>query len=61
MSMMTQLAKLTPQSDLNVYYTNQFHNRDAQTGYAKIGEEIARELPQVDAFCGMVGTSGISG
>jgi cysteine synthase len=45
--------------DPSVYYTNQFHNRDAQAGYAPIGAEIARVLPQVDAFCGMVGTAGM--
>jgi cysteine synthase len=43
----------------NVYYTNQFHNRDAQAGYARIGDEIAVALPRVDAFCGMVGTAGM--
>jgi len=46
-------------ADPSVYYTNQFHNRDAQIGYARIGHEIARELPRVDAFCGMVGTAGM--
>lgn len=45
--------------DPQVYYTDQFHNRDAQVGYARIGEEIAGVLPRVDAFCGMVGTSGM--
>ena len=45
--------------DPNVYYTNQFHNRDAQAGYAGIGNEIAVALPRVDAFCGMVGTAGM--
>ncbi|MFN8062361.1 MAG: cysteine synthase family protein [Vicinamibacterales bacterium] len=46
-------------ADARVYYTNQFHNRDAQAGYAGIGEEIASALPRVDAFCGMVGTAGM--
>lgn len=46
-------------ADPSVFYTNQFHNRDAANGYAHIGEEIAMALPRVDAFCGMVGTAGM--
>jgi cysteine synthase len=42
-----------------VFYTDQFRNRDAQAGYARIGDEIVAALPRVDAFCGMVGTSGM--
>jgi cysteine synthase len=42
-----------------VYYTDQFRNKDAQAGYARIGEELARSLAHLDAFCGMVGTAGM--
>lgn len=45
--------------DPNVLYTDQFRNRDAQSGYAKVGEEIAAARTQVDAFCAMVGTGGM--
>lgn len=46
-------------ADPNVYYTDQFRNKDAQAGYAKIGTEIAQSLAHVDAFCGMVGSAGM--
>lgn len=55
--MMARAETLVASGD--VYYTNQFHNRDAQAGYARIGEEILQALPRVDAFCGMVGTAGM--
>ena len=42
-----------------VYYTDQFRNKDAQSGYANIGHEIVQSLAHVDAFCGMVGTAGM--
>ncbi len=44
----------------NVYWTNQFENRDAIEGYLAMGNEILQQLNvQVDAFCGAVGTAGM--
>jgi cysteine synthase len=42
------------------YWTNQFHNADAQVGYAGIGREIIEQLNgKIDLFCGGVGTAGM--
>ncbi len=42
------------------YWTNQFNNRDALTGYRKMGAEILEQLSQpVDVFCAAVGTAGM--
>ncbi len=42
------------------YWTNQFVNEDAKTGYAGIGREIVAQLNgKVDAFCGGIGTAGM--
>lgn len=42
------------------YFTNQFENRDAISGYTKIGEELIKQLDQpIAAFCGAVGTGGM--
>ena len=43
----------------NTYYTNQFYNRDALKGYARMGEELLSQLGSIDAFCGAVGTAGM--
>jgi cysteine synthase len=44
----------------NCYWTNQFHNADAQIGYAGIGREIIEQLEgKIDLFCGAVGTAGM--
>lgn len=43
-----------------VYWTNQFSNPDALTGYAGIGKELVQQMDApIDAFCGGVGTSGM--
>ena len=42
----------------NTYYTNQFYNRDALKGYARMGELLS-QLGPIDAFCGAVGTAGM--
>ena len=51
---------LRPGAREGAYPTDQFNNRDALVGYAKIGEEL---LAQVDgpiaAFCGAVGVGGM--
>jgi cysteine synthase len=44
----------------NTYFTNQFHNADSLKGYEKIGEELLQQLPEIDAFCGSVGTAGMA-
>lgn len=43
----------------HVFYTDQFHNRDAHAGQARLGAELADELARVDVFCAMVGTAGL--
>ncbi|MEL7124325.1 MAG: pyridoxal-phosphate dependent enzyme, partial [Bacteroidota bacterium] len=44
----------------NTYFTNQFHNTDELIGYAKIGEELLNQVPQIiDVFCGAIGTAGM--
>lgn len=46
--------------EANVYFTDQFNNRDELKGYAKIGEELMTQIPQpIDAFCGAIGTAGM--
>lgn len=40
------------------YFTNQFKNRDALVGYETIGRELVQQVPEIDAFCGAVGTAG---
>lgn len=42
-----------------VYYTNQFHNRDALEGYREIGRELSEQVGALDVFCGAVGTGGM--
>lgn len=42
------------------YWTDQFSNRDALPGYARMGEEILAQVARpVDAFCAAVGTAGM--
>lgn len=41
------------------YWTDQLNNEDSLVGYRDIGREILVQLPQVHAFCGMVGTAGM--
>jgi cysteine synthase A len=42
------------------FWTNQFVNEDAKTGYAGIGREIVEQLDgKLDLFCGGVGTGGM--
>ncbi len=53
--MMARAESLRNHSD--VYYTNQFHNRDALVGYEQLGRELLEARP--DAFCAAVGTAGL--
>ena len=44
----------------NTYWTDQFRNTDAITGYMGIGRELLEQTGgQLDAFCGAVGTGGM--
>lgn len=43
------------------FTTNQTKNTDSRIGYAGIGHELIEQFPGgIDAFCGAVGTSGMS-
>ena len=43
------------------FYTNQFNNTDALRGYMGIGKELAEQAgTTLTAFCGGVGTAGMS-
>ena len=42
------------------FWTDQFHNEDAITGYMAIGRELFEQTGgELDAFCGAVGTAGM--
>jgi cysteine synthase A len=48
-------------AETGAFWTNQLHNRDMLTGYAKIGEELLAQLPgppTIAAFCSYLGTAG---
>ena len=46
--------------DAGVFYSNQFYNEDAITGYMDIGREIVRQAGTgLDVFCAGVGTAGM--
>ena len=52
------IAVLAAEPD--TFWTDQFNNEDALDGYARIGEELARQTDgRLDAFCGAVGTGGM--
>ncbi len=53
-----QIAVLAAEPD--TFWTDQFHNEDAVSGYMGIGREILEQTGgRVDAFCGAVGTGGM--
>lgn len=41
------------------FWLDQFNNSYAATGYQAMGAEFITQLPQIDAFCGAVGTAGM--
>ena len=41
------------------FWTDQFNNRDALTGYGEIGRELLEQLGSFDVFCGATGTAGM--
>jgi cysteine synthase A len=44
----------------NTYWTDQFNNEDALTGYQGIGRELLEQTEgRIDVFCGAVGTGGM--
>jgi cysteine synthase A len=44
----------------DVFFTSQFHNQDALSGYEAIGRELLAQTDgRIDAFCGGVGTGGM--
>jgi cysteine synthase A len=46
--------------DAGTFWTDQFHNEDAITGYMGIGRELVEQTGGVlHAFCGAVGTAGM--
>ncbi len=52
-------AKRLAEGD-NTYFTDQFHNQDELIGYAKIGEELKKQIAKpIDIFCASVGTAGM--
>jgi len=54
----SQIAVLASEPD--TFWTDQFHNDDALTGYMGIGRELLEQTGgRVDAFCGAVGTGGM--
>jgi cysteine synthase A len=56
---MIERAKELAEAD-NTYFTNQLHNADHLSGYARIGEELIEQAEgEIDAFCGAVGTAGM--
>jgi cysteine synthase len=53
-----QIAVLA--NEPNTFWTDQFHNEDAITGYMGIGRELLEQTGgRIDAFCGAVGTGGM--
>ena len=52
-----RIAELT--KDANTFWTDQFNNRDALDGYARIGRELVEQIGNVDGFVGAVGTAGM--
>jgi cysteine synthase len=47
-------------SEPDTFWTDQFHNEDAVSGYMGIGRELLQQTGgRLDAFCGAVGTGGM--
>jgi cysteine synthase len=54
----TEIAVLAAEPD--TFWTDQFHNEDAISGYMGIGRELLEQTGgRIDAFCGAVGTGGM--
>jgi cysteine synthase A len=56
--MRAEVDRLLKEPD--TFWTDQFHNPDAITGYMGIGRELVEQTGgRLDAFCGAVGTAGM--
>ena len=54
----TEIAVLANEPD--TFWTDQFHNKDAISGYMGIGRELMQQTGgRIDVFCGAVGTGGM--
>jgi cysteine synthase A len=53
-------AIATLASEPDTFWTDQFHNEDAISGYMEIGRELLEQTGgRLDVFCGAVGTGGM--
>jgi len=55
-SMMKRAAEIA--TEIGGFQTDQFNNTDMVEGYRPLGEELARQVPGLSAFCAYVGTGG---
>jgi cysteine synthase len=55
-SMMKRAAEIA--AEVGGFQTDQFNNTDMVEGYRPLGEELARQVPGLSAFCAYVGTGG---
>ncbi len=55
-TMMARAAEIA--AEVGGFQTDQFNNADMVEGYRPLGEELARQVPGLSAFCAYVGTAG---
>jgi cysteine synthase A len=55
-AMMARAAEIA--AEVGGFQTDQFNNTDMVEGYRPLGEELARQVPGLTAFCAYVGTAG---
>src|SRR5690242_21223203 len=55
-AMMKRAAEIA--AEIGGFQTDQFNNTDMVEGYRPLGEELARQVPGLSAFCAYVGTAG---
>jgi cysteine synthase A len=55
-AMMARAAEIA--AEVGGFQTDQFNNTDMVEGYRPLGEELARQVPGLSAFCAYVGTAG---
>jgi cysteine synthase A len=55
-AMMKRAAEIA--AEVGGFQTDQFNNTDMVEGYRPLGEELARQVPGLSAFCAYVGTAG---
>jgi cysteine synthase len=49
----------TMKDEPGTFWTDQFHNDDALSGYRQIGVELLEQIGRIDVFCGATGTAGM--